>query len=219
MCVFVLVHHLSDTFNNFFFSFSVSETAPLHPRGPGFSHSALLCGWPICGYHDCWGSGHHVCAEVWLVHGEDAPTGTAETTDSQREWPVFTKTNTPPCWPQWGSPSRVGRLSFTSLILAAFMTVFLLWKLDLQNALMWFSAVLTLVKLVSDLTAISCHHTVRLPRRERNVYNRKQSELLHQRGHHQESVWSRDHHPWHEVRVQFASSLTPSASLHTADCY
>lgn len=40
-----------------------SDTAPLHPCGPGLSHSALLCGRPFRGHHDSRWRGHHVCAE------------------------------------------------------------------------------------------------------------------------------------------------------------
>lgn len=43
--------------------FNLSHTASLHPRGPGLSHSTLLCGRPLCGHYDCRGGGHHVCAK------------------------------------------------------------------------------------------------------------------------------------------------------------
>lgn len=40
----------------------------------------------------------------------------------------------------------------------------------------------------SSATAIACDHSVRLPRRERHVHHRKQSELLHHRGHHHQGA-------------------------------
>lgn len=47
----------------FSFNSALSDAAPLHPCGPGLSHSALLRGGSLRGHHDCRGSGHHVCAE------------------------------------------------------------------------------------------------------------------------------------------------------------
>lgn len=87
------------------FNSVLSDTAPLHPCGPGLSHSSLLCGGSIRGHHDRRGSGHHVCAEDRLVHGEDPPAGPAETTDPHCE---YMKLSSPfrgsyfeksaPCW-------------------------------------------------------------------------------------------------------------------------
>lgn len=70
----------------FSFNSLLSDTASLHPRGLGLSHSALLRGGPLRGHHDCRGRGHHVCAEDRHVHGEDTPTGTAEAADPHCEY-------------------------------------------------------------------------------------------------------------------------------------
>lgn len=84
-CVNDLLHLFLKDLSNFFCHLASSDTAPLHPGGPGFSHSALLRGWPLRHHHDCWGSGHHVCIEERHIHGEDASTGPAETTDPHCE--------------------------------------------------------------------------------------------------------------------------------------
>lgn len=44
-------------------NFALSDSASLHSRGPGLSHSTLLCGRPLCGHYDCRGGGHYVCAK------------------------------------------------------------------------------------------------------------------------------------------------------------
>lgn len=66
----------------------LSDPTSLHPCGPGLSHSALLCGRSICGYHDCRGSGDHVCFEEWLLHGEE-PTRIAEATDPHSQSIIY----------------------------------------------------------------------------------------------------------------------------------
>lgn len=57
-----------------------SDPAALYSCRPGLSHSALLCGRSLRGHHDCGGSGHHVCSQDRLVHGENSSAGLAETT-------------------------------------------------------------------------------------------------------------------------------------------
>lgn len=63
-------------------NFALSDSASLHSRGPGLSHSTLLFGRPLCGHYDCRGGGHYVCAKNRLLHGEDTSAGPAETTDT-----------------------------------------------------------------------------------------------------------------------------------------